>query len=324
MPLAGRRSLLVSSAVALVFLVACGGTGTDEPAAAGIAAARDGSNRASTTVSSSPDVTAITPLTESTADPTADPTVEPGPAASSAACRPAPVPESAGLDPFYTRGCELDGFWVVAADEVDPAAIVAAAEMAGAFFDYDPELASTLQSTDLRLGIIGRNQRTTEMPEYRNLQEVFPGTDWDNDIGGVAATDDRPLLAVREENLLCLPEDRYLGEDILLHELAHLFHEHGYALLDPTFEERLFETFADALDNDTWIDTYAAENAFEYWAESVQTYFGRNRTSAVADGIHGPIGTRAELATADPTLFALIEEKLGSVELPAGCSPDRS
>ncbi len=239
--------------------------------------------------------------------------------ASDGVCQPGPVPDSAGLDPFYATGCDLDGFWVVAAAAVDPAALVIAAELVSTLFADDEMLAATLRATDIRLGIIGREQRTTEMPEYRDLYEAFPGTDWDNRARGLGATLERPLVSAGEENLLCLDSDRYRGEDILLHEFAHVLHEWGYAAIDPTFQPRLETAYASAIEEGLWAETYASENPAEYWAEAVQSYFGRNLTAEPADGIHGPIDSRSELAAADPAIFALIDEKLAAASLPVSC-----
>lgn len=236
-----------------------------------------------------------------------------------AGCDIGPVPASAGLDPFYTQGCRIDGFWVVANDVVDPEAIIRAAETVAPIFAADERLAPTLAAIGLRLGIIGRNQRTTEMPEYQDLNEAFPETDWDARARGLGATLERPLVSAGEENVLCLPDDRYLGEDILLHEFSHVLHEFGYTTLDSGFDDDLLTAYEVALDEGTWNGTYAETNHHEYWAEGVQSYFGRNLTAEPSDGIHGPIGTRAELEAADPALHTLIDRWLGGVELPARC-----
>ncbi|MDH3295208.1 MAG: hypothetical protein OER95_12890, partial [Acidimicrobiia bacterium] len=169
--------------------------------------------------------------------------------------------------------------------------------------------------------VIGSTQRTTEMPEYRDLDEVFPGVDWDNRARGLAATVERPLVSAGEENILCLPGDRYHGEDILLHEFAHVLEQFAYPALDPDFDRRLDDAYAQAFADGVWDGTYAAENRSEYWAEGVQSYFGRNLVDAFPDGVHGPIGSADALAAADPDLFALIDERLAGVGLPPRCAP---
>ena len=254
-------------------------------------------------------------ITTTEALPSSPPPAEPA----SSTCTVGPVPVSAGLDPFYAQGCDLDGFWVIAADVVDPEAIETAAAVVTAFFQHDPAFAAALRSTDVRLGVIGANQRTTEMPEWRDLYEVFPDVDWDKRARGLGATDERPLVAVGEENVRCLAGDRYVGEDILLHEFAHVIDAYGYARTDDLFTAQLGEAFVTATNEGTWADTYAASNIAEYWAEAVQSYFGRNLGHEVPDAIHGPIDTRAELAEADPAITALIDRTIGGVELPDYC-----
>ena len=208
---------------------------------------------------------------------------------------------------------------IVANEEVDPEAIVRAADTVGRILAADDRLAATLAGSGIRLGIIGRDQRTTEMPEYRDLNEAFPETDWDTRARGLGATFERPLVSAGEENVLCLPDDRYLGEDILLHEFSHVLHEFGYIVLDPDFDAELLAAYEQAFVNGTWAGTYAATNHHEYWAEGVQSYFGRNLTADPADGVHGPIDTRAELEAVDPALYALIDRWLGTVELAPQC-----
>jgi hypothetical protein len=237
-------------------------------------------------------------------------------------CVVSPVPASAGLDPFYRQGCRLGSFWVVAHDVVDPQAVEAAGAFVAALFDHDEELADTLMQSGVRLGVIGAGQRTTEMPEYRDLNQAFPNIDWDERARGLGATEARPLVSAGEENILCFASDRYAGEDILLHEFAHVLDEFVYSVIDRGFTVKLAEAYDQAMVRGTWDETYSAENQFEYWAEGVQSYFNRNLGNDVADGIHGPIDTRSELAEADRPLFDLIDERLSDLPLPEACLLD--
>ena len=195
--------------------------------------------------------------TTTSSEPTTNPPSDSG-AETGSVCVPGPVPANAGLDPFYSQGCQVNGFWVVANEVVDPEAITRSAETVAAIFATDNRLAPTLTEFDIRLGIIGRDQRTTEMPEYRDLNEVFPETDWDSRARGLGATFERPLVSAGEENVLCLADDRYLGEDILLHEFAHVLHEFGYRTLDSDFDADLVAAYDQAIANGTWDNTYAA------------------------------------------------------------------
>ncbi len=327
---------LVALASISILAAACGGgveTGATSSGAGQIGATSStststsssgGASRA-TGATSSVGASRATGATSSTAGPSTGSSTgqstgqtEPGPA--ERPCVMQRVPEAAGLDPFYTKGCRVDGFWVVANEVVAHAAVLLAGDTVAAIFATDPDLADAIASFGIRLGVIGADQRLTEMPEYRDLYEVFPDTDWDNRARGLGATAERPLVSVGEENLLCLPSDRYLGEDILLHEFAHVIDEQGFSVIDPLFVTALSEAYGRAVDDGTWADTYAAENPYEYWAEGVQSFFGRNLTADPADGIHGPIDTESELAAADPALHALIDGRLGGLDLPPSCS----
>ncbi|MEM9613766.1 MAG: hypothetical protein AAGA59_12585 [Actinomycetota bacterium] len=254
---------------------------------------------------------------EDTADDTADGAEDA--AVAGRPCEVGPVPAVAGLDPFYVQGCDLAGFWVVAGEGVDPEAVTQAAALADAFLGPDPVLARAVLDSGVRLGVIGATQQVTDMPEYRDLPEVFPDVDWNARARGLGSTAARPLVSAGEENLLCLDGDRYRGEDILLHEFAHTLHLQGLAIVDPDFDDDLLAAYTAAMAEGIWVDTYASTNPEEYWAEGVQSYFERNLSAVVADGIHGPIDTRQELADADPALFALIDERFASVRLPPTC-----
>ncbi len=58
----------------------------------------------------------------------------------------------------------------------------------------------------------------------------------------------------------------------------------------------------------TFLNTYAATNSLEYWAEGVQAWFDTNHEANPADGIHNSINSRGEIKDADPALARLIRE----------------
>jgi len=136
-------------------------------------------------------------------------------------------PATLGFDPFYTRHCDAFGIPVLASGDVDPAALEATAELVVAMIGHRPDLIDTMVDGGLRIGVIGRDQVTSDMPEYRDIYEQFPGTDWDTRARGLGATPFIPLSTVGEENVLCLADDPYLGESILVHEFAHTVHVMG-------------------------------------------------------------------------------------------------
>lgn len=225
-----------------------------------------------------------------------------------AAC-PGPVPASAGLDPFYGRYCDVLGIPLVASTVVSPKAMRTAAAYMRRMLAHRPDVARVLAASTVRVGVIGRAQRTTQMPEWSDLNTAFPDTDWDERARGLGATVDRPLVGAGEENLLCLPEDRYLGESIFVHELSHTVLEFGAQAVDPAFRGRVETAYADAMAAGRWKGTYAATNADEYWAEAAQSFFDTN----LADDVqHNSVDTRVELRRYDPAVYRLLVDVFGT------------
>jgi len=172
----------------------------------------------------------------------------------------------------------------------------------------------------LRVGILGINERPTQLPEYSDLYTAFPGTDWDNRARAYGATLQRPLTSNCEENMLCRQDiDRYKGEEILTHEFAHAIHELGIRFTTPGFDAELQAAFNNAVTNNLWANTYSRTDLREYWAEGVQSYFNCNMEVPSANGVHNEINTRAELQNYDPTLFNLIKRYFSTESRKHGC-----
>ena len=102
-----------------------------------------------------------------------------------------------------------------------------------------PDLHETIAANGVRFGVIGADQVATDMPEYADLYEAFPGTDWDSRGRGYGATRKRPLGSSSEENLLCYDDDVYRGYSVAVHEFAHTIHYMGLRSLEPDFDESL-------------------------------------------------------------------------------------
>lgn len=238
-----------------------------------------------------------------------------------AACADAPpLPEGLTLDSFYEVYCLVEGVPIVASAEVPDDALRHARALLEAMLARVPDAAITaIEGADVRIGIIAEHQVTTDLPEHADLNEAFPGTDWDADTRGVAATATRPLTSAAEENVLCYPDDVYAGESILIHEFAHTVHQLGIAAIDATFDARLTNAYDDAMAAGLWEGTYAATNAIEYWAEGTQSYFGANLDGDPNHGVHNHVDTRAELETYDRALFDLVDEVFGGGDPPATC-----
>jgi hypothetical protein len=173
-----------------------------------------------------------------------------------------------------------------------------------------------------RVGIMGVNQVTLDMPEYKNLDKDFPlpgGESWNTRARGLGATPNIPLSSGAEENIMCYTQDPYKGEDILLHEFSHTVLTMGVEFADGNFKNRLTTAFSAALAKGLWKNTYADDTVEEYWAEGVQDYYNANIEAIPSNGIHNEINTRAELKAYDPTLHDLVAEVFGTREFTSTC-----
>ena len=210
------------------------------------------------------------------------------------------------LSPFYRQSVMVGPFPVLASEEVDPRALREAAYLIQRMIGHRPEVLEALAASRTRFSVMADTEMTTDVPEHADLD---PRGYWDRRARGLGATRSRPSVSCGEENLLCFEGDPYRTENILIHEFAHAIHEMGMNRVDPTFDARLLDAFDQAMDEELWINTYAASNHREYWAELVQSYFDTNRED---DSLHNHVDTRGELAAYDSRGHALCVEIFGA------------
>lgn len=216
------------------------------------------------------------------------------------------VPAGLGLSSFYKKYLDANGIPVVSSDKVPDAALIQAQAIIAQLLEKIPAIAAKMKENKLRVAIMAESEVTIDIPEHSDLYRAFPGTDWNTRARGLGATRQRPACSCATENLLCYPGDRYLGEDILIHEFSHGIHQLGINFVDSTFDKELQSVYTDAMAKGLWTNTYAASNYSEYWAEGVQDWFDVNREAIPANGVHNQINTREELKQYDPKLYELI------------------
>ena len=214
-------------------------------------------------------------------------------------------PAALGLDPFYTKHLDAGGLPVIGSDNVSDAALLEARSIVLRMTSKRPDVVKAMVERKTRVAIMAKAEVTTDIPEHRDLNKAFPGTDWNKRCRGVGATKVRPACSGAEENVLQLRGDRYRGESILIHEFGHTMLGMG---LDAAFRTDVDAAYKAAMAKGLFKNTYAATNADEYWAEGVQDWFDANLTSTPPNGIHNEIGTRAQLQQYDPALAALLEK----------------
>lgn len=225
----------------------------------------------------------------------------------------------AGLAPFYVKHLDADGVPIISSAKVSDAALRVACRITRTMISFRADVRTQMVAHKARLAVMARTEVTTDIPEHADLYTAFPGTDWNKRARGLGGTVDRPATSCAEENLLCDATDPYVGENILVHELSHGIVNLGVVFADKTFLSRLESARKAAVAAGKWKDTYAATNLDEYFAEGVQSYFETNIESIPPNGIHNEINTRAELATYDPALHALVAEVFGPAVWTPGC-----
>ncbi|CAN5322311.1 hypothetical protein BH09BAC4_BH09BAC4_27320 [soil metagenome] len=216
------------------------------------------------------------------------------------------VPAELGLSNFYKKYIDASGIPILSSDKVSDAALIQVRNIVNQLIEKIPAVVAKMIQNKIRVAIMAESEVTTDIPEHSDLYTAFPGTDWNTRARGLGATLQRPACSCAEENLLCYPSDRYLGEDILIHEFSHGIHQMGINFVDTNFDKELQNAYSEAISKGLWSNTYADDNYAEYWAEGVQDWFDVNKESIPSNGIHNQINTREELKVYDPKLYELI------------------
>jgi len=161
---------------------------------------------------------------------------------------------------FYRKYIDVEGMPVTASAEVDDRALQRTYYMVTHLLAGRPDILQAMVANGTRLIIIGKDQVYIDMPEYRHARNPAYLNERVHGTGGFDVT------SFGEENLLCLQLDRYDDESIGVHEFCHTI-DAALHRIDPTWRQRLRDTFQHAVDNGLWKNAYAGSNQGEYWAE---------------------------------------------------------
>ena len=197
---------------------------------------------------------------------------------------------------FYKKYIDVKGMPVVASADVEDRALQRTYYIVTHLLAGRPDVLHTMATNGTRLIIIGRDQVYTDMPEYRNSRNAAYQNERVRGTGGFAIT------SFGEENLLSLPIDRYDDESIGVHEFCHTV-DAALSRIDPTWRQRMRQTYQNAVSKGLWKNAYTGSNAGEYWAEICQSYFDNNR---VNNWNHAPVRTREQLKVYDPMGYELV------------------
>ncbi|RYZ64369.1 MAG: hypothetical protein EOP09_16050, partial [Proteobacteria bacterium] len=128
---------------------------------------------------------------------------------------------------FFSKSLDYEGIAIKAHAIVEDAALVEARKRLDMMLCHLPQVRQNLAHAGAELHIIGKSQVTSDLPEHRELkgQKIpeYGGLTVDERTRGLGGL----LTSCGEENLLKLPQDRYKGRDICVHEFAHNIQDHG-------------------------------------------------------------------------------------------------
>jgi len=217
------------------------------------------------------------------------------------------IPKGLAVHSFYTKYVDASGIVVVAPGMVQDQALLRAKLILETMLSKCPEVARQLVSIGSRIMIVPASGQVCDLPEYAFMcRDSTQTAYWNRRARGFGGGLQDPNASCGEENLLCLPGDRYEGENILIHEFAHLIHQAGILPVNPGFREDLRKAYQHAKDSQLWERTYAMENESEYFAEAVQSFFNANRYSETPNGIHNNVNRREKLKAYDPVIYELL------------------
>jgi hypothetical protein len=216
-------------------------------------------------------------------------------------------PAIIALDPpeqgFFAKELVFHGIPIKAPAVVVDEALSVAYDRVSLELKHLPMVTSNLAAAGVEVHIIGRNQVTTDLPEWRQdkgkpLAE-YNGLTRDQRTRGMGGR----LTSCGEENLLKLEGDHYFGRDILVHEFAHAIRNYG---LPREIVARFNEQYRQSLTNGLWKGSYAGSNPDEYLSELTMWYFGTHGdlTMTGPKPANGPEGLKAY----DPDAWKLFDD----------------
>jgi alpha-glucosidase len=208
---------------------------------------------------------------------------------------------------FFSKRLDFHGIPIKAHRVVVDDALYAAYDRLALLFTNlltkQPMVITNLIARGVELHIIGRDQVTTDLPEWRHdkgkkLAE-YNGLTRDERTRGMGGR----LTSCGEENLLKLETDRYRGRDICLHEFSHSVLNSG---CQREIKARFAQQRTNSLAKGLWVKSYAGSNVDEFFAELTMWYFGTHGDLNMAGA--KPKSGRNGLKEYDPDTFALMDD----------------
>lgn len=172
---------------------------------------------------------------------------------------------------FFSKQLSFHGIPIKSHEVVSDAALLEAHRKLSGMLMHLPGILSNLVAAKVELHIIGKDQVTTDLPEWRHDKgkpiPEYNGLTRDERTRGMGGQ----LVSCGEENLLKLAKDRYRGRDICLHEFAHAVRNFG---MSKALRSQFDAQHQKSIQKGLWVGSYAASNPDEFFAELTMWYFG--------------------------------------------------
>lgn len=204
---------------------------------------------------------------------------------------------------FFSKQLDYHGIPIKAHQVVSDEALYLARERLAMLLQNLPVITSNLVTAKVALHIIGKDQVTTDLPEWRHdkgkpLAE-YNGLTRDQRTRGMGGR----LVSCGEENLLKLEKDKYRGRDICVHEFTHAIRNQA---MSQEARAKFDQQYERSIKKGLWVKGYAAVNADEFFSELSMWYFGTHGDMNMVEPKPkpGPEGLKAY----DPEAYALFDE----------------
>jgi hypothetical protein len=206
-------------------------------------------------------------------------------------------------DGFFAKELSYKGILIKAPSVVADQALYVLYDRMGRQTAHLPMVVANLAAAGAEVHIIGRNQVTTDLPEWRQDKHVpldeYNGLTRDQRTRGMGGL----ITSCAEENLLQLFADRYRGRDVCTHEFAHNIENYG---IPPAARAIFDKQYEISRSKGLWVRSYAGSNPDEYFAELTMWYFGTHGDLSMTGPKpeNGPEGLRKY----DPDAYKLFDD----------------
>jgi hypothetical protein len=209
---------------------------------------------------------------------------------------------------------------------VPDAALLAARDIVVSMLSYRSDVRDELVRQGARVGVMAISEGTMDLPEQRDWKKPaiddprLTKCEVRDYAKTIALMTDREYWNARSrgmgglfttgaaENIMGIPQTRYYGENIMVHEFSHNIMG-ALRTVDPGLIARLEAAYARARERRLWQGAYMANTLEEYWAEGTQFWFNSNK-AYITDTL--TVINDQDLQARDPDLYALLAEAYGN------------